>query len=241
VETGKRLDNFDDLYPEEFASSGAVSPDNEHLVVTGTHGRLCVCRAHQDASGSHGLPGWSGPLKVIRAHEGWVLSAGYSPDGSTIVSASADRTLKLWDWNSERGDLVTLEGHDQAVHLCGFSPDGTKVLSASSDATARVWDRTHGTELCSFWAASGVGPAVWSPDGRRLAVGTHAGSIELLRLENVEVGPPVVGGWHHPSTRGLFRCLRRTKPMPSVARSVAPGRRSGPVVLKSPAQAAERS
>ena len=31
------------------------------------------------------------------AHSNWVMSVAFSPDGKTIVSGSADNTLKVWD------------------------------------------------------------------------------------------------------------------------------------------------
>jgi len=31
------------------------------------------------------------------AHSGWVRSVAFSPDGSTIVSGSNDKTIKVWD------------------------------------------------------------------------------------------------------------------------------------------------
>ncbi len=31
------------------------------------------------------------------AHSNWVMSVAFSPDGSKIVSGSADKTIKVWD------------------------------------------------------------------------------------------------------------------------------------------------
>ena len=31
------------------------------------------------------------------AHSDWVTSVAFSPDGATIVSGSADNTIKVWD------------------------------------------------------------------------------------------------------------------------------------------------
>jgi WD40 repeat protein len=31
------------------------------------------------------------------AHSFWVMSVAFSPDGATIVSGSADKTIKVWD------------------------------------------------------------------------------------------------------------------------------------------------
>jgi len=32
-----------------------------------------------------------------RAHSDWVRSVAFSPDGSSIVSGSNDKTIKVWD------------------------------------------------------------------------------------------------------------------------------------------------
>ena len=38
-------------------------------------------------------------LKAVKqsAHSDWVRSVAFSPDGSTIVSGSDDKTIKVWD------------------------------------------------------------------------------------------------------------------------------------------------
>ena len=36
-------------------------------------------------------------IAVLRGHEGTVTSAAFSPDGSRIVTASYDRTARIWD------------------------------------------------------------------------------------------------------------------------------------------------
>ena len=33
----------------------------------------------------------------VNAHSGWVMSVAFSPDGTKIVSGSADKTIKVWD------------------------------------------------------------------------------------------------------------------------------------------------
>jgi len=53
-------------------------------------------------------------------------------DGRRAVSASFDRTLRVWDL--ERGrQLVTLEGHHSRVRDCAVAADGRRMVSASYD------------------------------------------------------------------------------------------------------------
>ena len=34
------------------------------------------------------------------AHSGWVMSVASTPDGTTIVSGSYDKTIKVWDFGA---------------------------------------------------------------------------------------------------------------------------------------------
>jgi WD40 repeat protein len=62
----------------------------------------------------------------------------FSPDGQRIVTASADKTARLW--NAANGQLLAkLEGHTARVNRAVFSPDGQRIVTASDDATARVY------------------------------------------------------------------------------------------------------
>lgn len=56
-------------------------------------------------------------------HEGEVVSAEFSPDGGRIVTASADRTARIWDSGSGRL-IASLSGHEGGVQSAAFSPDG---------------------------------------------------------------------------------------------------------------------
>ena len=67
-----------------------------------------------------------------------MLGAAFSPDGSRIVTASADRTARVWDAQTGAA-LTSFSGHTNQVVTASFSPDGSRVVTASVDRTARIW------------------------------------------------------------------------------------------------------
>ena len=72
-----------------------------------------------------------------------MFGCAVSSDGASIVSASYDKTLKVWDARSGEARL-TLQGHTAEVNGCAVSPDGAFIVSASRDKTLKVWDAGTG-------------------------------------------------------------------------------------------------
>jgi WD40 repeat protein len=105
---------------------------------------------------------------VLSGHGDYVLSAAYSPDGKRIVTASEDKTARVWVAGT--GDALTMfSGHADALNSGAYSPDGNRVVTASDDRTARVWDARTGDQLAVLSGHSNaVNSAAYSPDGNRI-------------------------------------------------------------------------
>jgi len=107
-------------------------------------------------------------LLLLRGHEGEVWSAVFSPDGSRVVTASPDKTARVWDGVTGR-ELAVLRGHEDRVSSAAFSLDGARVVTASADKTARVWDAESGRELSVLRGhEDALCSAAFSPDGARV-------------------------------------------------------------------------
>lgn len=105
-------------------------------------------------------------LAVMHGHTGIVTSASFSPNGKYVVTASYDKTARIWDATS-RKSLKVLRGHTDSVENAVFSPDGQYLVTASHDGTARIWDVATGESLKVLRGHTDiVRGAVFSPDGK---------------------------------------------------------------------------
>ncbi|KAG8987933.1 hypothetical protein FRB94_001337 [Tulasnella sp. JGI-2019a] len=66
------------------------------------------------------------------------------PDGTTIVSGSYDKTLRLWDAKTGEAIGEAMKGHTDWVNCVAISPDGTTIVSGSDDRTLQLWDAKIG-------------------------------------------------------------------------------------------------
>lgn len=85
-------------------------------------------------------------LRTLRGHSGCVYGVALSRAGGLVLSASEDKTLKVWEAESGR-ELRTLQGHTAEVYGVALSGDGGLAVSASGDKTLKVWDVESGREL----------------------------------------------------------------------------------------------
>jgi hypothetical protein len=118
---------------------------------------------------------------------GDVFHASVSLDGRRIVTASEDKTARIWDAETVQPDGEPPR-HNGAVRHASFSPDGRYVVTACWDNTARIWDAetglAHGEPLRhddTVWLTS------FSPDGRRVVT---TSSDNTARIWDADTGQP---------------------------------------------------
>ncbi|MBP5975548.1 CHAT domain-containing protein [Brasilonema sp. CT11] len=81
------------------------------------------------------------PLGDSYASRVWLVA--FNPDGQTLLSASENQTMKLWDVHTGQC-LRTVDGYSNWVLSVAFSPDGQMLASSSEDQRVRLWDVVTG-------------------------------------------------------------------------------------------------
>jgi WD40 repeat protein len=152
--------------------------DGQALIFGSTNGRVYLWR-----------PG--GPDEPVispagHGAEAWALA--YTPDGSTLISAGDDHSIRLWDPGDGRL-RTTLEGHTALVASLAVSPDGSTLASAGFDRTVRLWDLPSGRPRASLLGHTDrVRAVAFSRDGRLIA---SAGSDSTVRLWDAAACAPL--------------------------------------------------
>ncbi|WP_017718366.1 tetratricopeptide repeat protein [Kamptonema formosum] len=129
------------------------------------------CRL-ENASVAHTLAGHSSDVNCL----------AISPDGQTLVSASWDSTVKVWQLSTGK-ELRTLTGHSSSVHSLAISPDGQRLASGSADKTVKIWQLSTGEELRTLSGHSSyIHSLAISPDGQTLVSGSGDRTIKIWQL-----------------------------------------------------------
>ena len=158
VETAQNLHTFRHW---ERVFSVAFSPDGK-LVAGGSYFGIKLWNIETGEA----LSVFERSTKVISG------SIAFSPDGATLVSASADRfggtrgTVMLWDVKTGK-DFATLHGHTERIPDVAFSSDGTTIASALRDGTVKLWNVKTGENIHTY--RGGGFSVAFSPDAKTLA------------------------------------------------------------------------
>ncbi|MFS8099012.1 hypothetical protein LFM09_17960 [Lentzea alba] len=138
-------------------------------------------------------------LSVLNGPDGPVNSVVFSPDGKTLLAASADHRVHRWNITdpARPAPLPPLAGHSDAVNALAISPDGHVVATGGTDRAIILWDARTGSSLGTLsGTAESVQALAFSPDSKLLASGSGDFSVRIWDVGGRQVVKHLTGHTH---------------------------------------------
>jgi formylglycine-generating enzyme required for sulfatase activity/WD40 repeat protein len=125
-----------------------------------------------------------GEVVCFREHTDMVWTARFSPDSKTVVSASEDGTVRLWNVAGDN-TVKFVARHPVGALGAEFVGDGSRIVLAGMDGVAALLDCKTGRRLKSFRGHTGK---LWSVtptrDGRRILTTSEDGTARVWSVAN---------------------------------------------------------
>ncbi|XP_043571800.1 WD repeat and SOCS box-containing protein 2 isoform X1 [Chiloscyllium plagiosum] len=114
-------------------------------------------------------------LHYLKGHQSVVRSFAFiTNEDFMLVSASRDRTLRVWDLKQNGKLLHVLNGHNQWVYCCAVSPDSTMLCSVGGGRMVLLWSTVTYTVLRKLEGHGGdVVSCEYSSNGALLATASY--------------------------------------------------------------------
>ncbi len=137
------------------------------------------------------LPSWDPRTERLLAssneNPGRVRSLAFSPDGTTLVSGSADGRIRLWEVETG-GILSSFSAHDGLVLALAFSTNGEVLATGGSDTLVRLWDLDSQRLLANLRAhTDSITALAFSNDGDILASGGRDRYLQLWHVSTKDL------------------------------------------------------
>ena len=138
-------------------------------------------------------------------HDGPVMDLAFANKGHWLVSASMDKTAKIWELD-QRTLAGTLLGHNDAIMGVAVQPD-SKMIATTGDDLVRLWDSDRLVPAPDVPDAAPGGYAIaFSPDGKHLVAGGRDGVLRVYTLDSARL--PALAAARIPLPLGTDACER---------------------------------
>ncbi|NEO52125.1 MAG: WD40 repeat domain-containing protein [Okeania sp. SIO3B5] len=123
--------------------------------------------------------------RKLKSHTAPIVDIALTSDGTRFISASLDKTLKVWDAKSGK-QLLNLIGHNDSIHCVITSPDDKKLISASQDKALKVWNLDSVEKCIQATNDISVNDITITPDGEQVFFCLKNNTVIGYDLENIK-------------------------------------------------------
>lgn len=142
------------------------------------------------------------PLVMMQGHSGQVNTARFSPDGSRVVTASADGSVRVFDAATGLQTACLLTGSQPAA-LATFDPSGDRIIVVVAQDAVRVFEASTQRELASIWGGTYYTAAALPTDHRILLTRGFDGPLLWDAVTSDATGFARIGSYWTTCNRAL--------------------------------------
>ena len=154
--------------------TAVFTPDDAHLISGGFGGQARIWTSDGTPTGE--LVGHEAAVSVVRV----------SPDGTTVVTAASDRTIRVWDL-STRQQRSVLGRHRKQVLGLDLDASRDRVWSGGHDGRLNAWNLATGELEASLDLGASVTAVAVRPADGVVAAGTVGSGIAILGADGAEL------------------------------------------------------